>query len=102
MLTEDTSETVRNDGAKGGADTEAETFTADDEPIDSDSDDENTFCEVCDKYFETVKWFETPFVHKGRSLYSACEGCQGMWSIDSDSDDNLLGRLYDRVSTPLA
>ena len=37
-----------------------------------------SFCEVCDNYWDerTVVWYDRPFAHEGRNLYSACYRCR--------------------------
>ena len=37
-----------------------------------------SFCEVCDNYFgeRFVVWYDRPFAHEGRNLYSACYRCR--------------------------
>ena len=38
----------------------------------------SSFCEVCENYWDerTVVWYDIPFAHEGRNLYSACYRCR--------------------------
>ena len=57
-----------------------------DSEMESESDQESdtvrvartSFCEVCDNYWDerNVVWYDRPFAHEGRNLYSACYKCR--------------------------
>ena len=44
----------------------------------SDEEEEGVFCEACDAYYRqgVVAWYTEPFMHNGRTLYSACALCR--------------------------
>ena len=41
-------------------------------------EEEGLFCEACDAYYRqgVVAWYTEPFMHNGRTLYSACALCR--------------------------
>jgi len=41
-------------------------------------EEEGVFCEACDAYYRqgVVAWYTEPFMHNGRTLYSACALCR--------------------------
>ena len=48
----------------------------------SDEEEEGVFCESCDAYYRqgVVAWYTEPFMHNGRTLYSACGVCR--WNLN--------------------
>ena len=45
-------------------------------------EEERVFCEACDAYYGqgVVAWYTEPFMHNGRTLYSACGVCR--WNLN--------------------
>ena len=70
ILREESKDTSDNDDADDEMETETESNTV--------RVPRTSFCEVCDNYWDerTVVWYDRPFAHEGRNLYSACYRCR--------------------------
>ena len=70
ILREEYKDTSDNDDADDEMETETESNTV--------RVPRTSFCEVCDNYWDerTVVWYDRPFAHEGRNLYSACYRCR--------------------------